>query len=58
MNPAVEVLIELEGKPQVVGTLWTRRKQGRESTSFAYTSNGSSIPSALRWNRLSSWAQA
>jgi serine/threonine-protein kinase HipA len=37
MNPVIEVVIELEGEPLVVGTLWTRRKQGREGASFAYS---------------------
>lgn len=37
MNQTIEVVIDLEGKPLVVGTLWTRRKQGRESASFAYS---------------------
>jgi len=37
MNPTIEVMIELEGETLVVGTLWTRRKQGRESASFSYS---------------------
>ena len=37
MNPTIEVVIELEGEPLVVGTLWTRRKQGREAASFTYS---------------------
>jgi len=36
MNPVIEVVVDLEGEPLVVGTLWTRRKQGREGASFAY----------------------
>ena len=37
MNATIEVLLELKGEPIVVGTLWTRRKQGREGASFAYS---------------------
>jgi serine/threonine-protein kinase HipA len=37
MNTTIEVVLELKGELIVVGTLWTRRKQGRESAIFAYS---------------------
>lgn len=36
MNREVEVFVDLDGRPQQVGQLWSRANKGRESASFEY----------------------
>lgn len=36
MEAALQTFIDLDGEPQIVGTLWTRNNKGRESATFEY----------------------
>jgi serine/threonine-protein kinase HipA len=48
MNREIEVHIDLDGSPHLVGRLWARANKGRESASFAY--EASWLASPLRFS--------